>query len=48
MTSAILTIFDFVIIVCLIAGWYFMPMLLQDVVNWCKSTVTKAIAYFKN
>jgi len=47
MTTAILTIMDFVIIVCLVAGWYFKPMLLQDVVNWCKR-VTKAIAYFKN
>ena len=47
MTSAILTVIDFVIIVCLVAGWYFKPQLLQDAVNWCKSTVTKAIDYFK-
>ena len=47
MTTAILTVIDFIIIVCLVAGWYFKPLLLQDAVNWCKSTVTKATDYFK-
>ena len=44
----ITAILDFVIIVGLIAGWYFMPMLLRDTVDWCRRTKVKLIAYFKN
>ena len=47
MTSTILAIKDFIIIIFLIAGWYFMPTLLQDGVAWANNTVTGAINYFK-
>jgi hypothetical protein len=47
MTTTILTIMDFIIIIFLIAGWYFKPTLLQDGVAWVKNTVTGAINYFK-
>ena len=43
MTTIILTI----VVLALVAGWYFFPMLLKDTVAWCKGTVGKAIAYFK-
>jgi len=47
MTTTILAIMDFIIIIFLIAGWYFMPTLLQDGVAWAKNTVTGAMNYFK-
>jgi len=47
MTTAILTVMDFVIIVCLVAGWYFKPMLLRDAMDWGRRTKAKLVAYFK-
>jgi|TARA_R100000049_G_C1955434_1_gene109058 hypothetical protein len=43
MTTIILTI----VVLALVAGWYFMPMMLRDIVGWSYSSVIKAIAYFK-
>jgi len=47
MTTVILTVMDFVIIVCLVAGWYFKPMLLRDAMDWCRRTKVNLVAYFK-
>ena len=44
MTSVVSTI----VVIALLTGWYFLPMLLRDIVVWSYDTVTKAIAYFKN
>ena len=44
MTTVILTI----VVLALLAGWYFVPMLLRDTADWCRRTVVKATAYFKN
>jgi len=42
-----MTIFSWIIVCGLLAGWYFMPMMLRDMVVWSHDTVSKAIAYFK-
>jgi len=42
-----MTIFSWIIVCGLLAGWYFMPMMLRDMVVWSYDTVNKAIAYFK-
>jgi len=47
MTTTILTIMDFIIIICLVAGWYFKPMLLRDAMAWCRRTKVNLVAYFK-
>jgi len=44
MTIIILTI----VVLALVAGWYFVPMLLRDTADWCRRTAVKAVAYFKN
>jgi len=44
MTTIILTI----VVLALLAGWYFVPMLLRDTADWFRRTVVKAVAYFKH
>ena len=44
MTIIILTI----VVLALLAGWYFVPMLLRDTADWFRRTVVKAVAYFKH
>ena len=42
-----MTIFSWIVVCCLLVGWYTFPTLLQDAAVWCKAAVNNTIAYFK-
>ena len=42
-----MTIFSWLVVCGILAGWYMFPTLLQDAAVWCKATVKNTITYFK-